>query len=120
MQHHNTAMLVIGFLIMGLLLACMLAVIASTFPAMFPTRVRYGAMAIGYNVSTAAFGGTVGLITETLISATGNNNIPAFYLIIAGVIGLVPILLVPETVAVPMSQIKAREVTRHQAVPSPS
>jgi MHS family proline/betaine transporter-like MFS transporter len=120
MQRHNTAELIVGFLIMGLLLACMLAVIASTFPAMFPTRVRYGAMAIGYNVSTAAFGGTVGVITETLISATGNNNIPAFYLIIAGVIGLVPIILVPETVAVPMNQIKAGGVTGRQTVPSPS
>jgi MHS family proline/betaine transporter-like MFS transporter len=106
MQTHSTVALIIGFLIVALLLALCLAVIGSTFPAMFPTRVRYGAMAIGYNLSTSIFGGTAGLVVETLINATGNNNIPAYYLILAGVIGLVPIVLLPETAKVPMNQIK--------------
>ena len=106
MQTHSTVALVIGFLIVALLLALCLSVIGSTFPAMFPTRVRYGAMAIGYNLSTSIFGGTAGLVVVTLINATGNNNIPAYYLIIAGVIGLVPIVLMPETAKVPMNQIK--------------
>jgi MFS transporter, MHS family, proline/betaine transporter len=120
MQTHSTVALIIGFLIVALLLALCLAVIGSTFPAMFPTRVRYGAMAIGYNLSTSIFGGTAGLVVETLINATGNNNIPAYYLIIAGVIGLVPIVLMPETAKVPMNQIKtgfrgvpARTVAHH-------
>src|SRR5205823_12079141 len=47
----GTARLAIGFAILGLLLVLMLAVIGSTFPAMFPTRVRYGSFAIGYNLS---------------------------------------------------------------------
>ena len=118
MQTHNLVALIIGFVIVALLLACVLAVIGSTFPAMFPTRVRYGAMAIGYNLSTSIFGGTAGLVVETLINATGNNNIPAYYLIIAGVIGLVPILLMPETAKVPMNQIKSPKVPSQAVVHS--
>ncbi|HLI36961.1 MAG TPA: MFS transporter, partial [Streptosporangiaceae bacterium] len=74
--------------------------------AMFPTRVRYGAFAIGYNVSTSVFGGTAGLVIESVIKLTGDNYVPAYYLILAGVIGLVPILLIPETARVPMYKIR--------------
>jgi MFS transporter, MHS family, proline/betaine transporter len=118
MQTHNLVALIIGFVIVALLLALILAVIGSTFPAMFPTRVRYGAMAIGYNLSTSIFGGTAGLVVESLINATGDNNIPAYYLILAGVIGLVPILLMPETSKVPMNQIKSSKVPSQAVVPS--
>ncbi|HEX3792609.1 MAG TPA: MFS transporter [Pseudonocardiaceae bacterium] len=93
----GTVRLVIGFAILGALLVLILAVIGSTFPAMFPTRVRYGSFAIGYNVSTSAFGGTAPFVITALITATGTNLIPAFYLILAGLVGIVPILLIPET-----------------------
>jgi MHS family proline/betaine transporter-like MFS transporter len=113
MHQGNLAGLIVGFLIVALLLLCMLAVIGSTFPAMFPTRVRYGSFAIGYNVSTALFGGTAGFVVEALIKATGNTYVPAFYLILAGLIGLVPILLIPETARVPMERIEARPSWRN-------
>jgi len=113
MQQGSLAGLVVGFLIVALLLLCMLAVIGSTFPAMFPTRVRYGSFAIGYNVSTALFGGTAGFVVEALIKATGNTYVPAFYLMLAGLIGLVPILLIPETSRVPMEHIEARPSWRN-------
>jgi MHS family proline/betaine transporter-like MFS transporter len=106
MQTRSLAALVIGYLIVALLLVLVLAVIGSTFPAMFPTRVRYGAFAIGYNVSTSVFGGTAGLVIESVIKLTGDNYVPAYYLILAGVIGLVPILLIPETARVPMYKIR--------------
>ena len=101
----GVARLAIGFAILGLLLVLMLAVIGSTFPAMFPTRVRYGSFAIGYNLSTSAFGGTAPFVISALISVTGNNYIPAFYLIVAGVIAIVPILLIPETAKVSLRRI---------------
>jgi MHS family proline/betaine transporter-like MFS transporter len=43
MQIDNPVAVTAGFAIMGGLLVPMLAVIGSTFPAMFPTQVRYGA-----------------------------------------------------------------------------
>ncbi len=87
----------IGLSVLGLLLVIMLACIASTLPALFPTQVRYGAFAIGYNVSTSAFGGTTPLVVTALISATHSNLMPGWYMTAAGLIALVPILLIPET-----------------------
>jgi MHS family proline/betaine transporter-like MFS transporter len=106
MHTRHLAGLVAGFVILAILLVCILAVIGSTFPAMFPTRVRYGSFAIGYNLSTSIFGGTAGLVIETLITLTGNTYVPAYYLMAAGVIGLVPVMLMPETSQVPMASIE--------------
>jgi MHS family proline/betaine transporter-like MFS transporter len=82
---------------------------------MFPTKVRYGSFAIGYNISTALFGGTVGVVVESLIQATGNNEWPAYYLMIAGAIGLIPILLMRETARVPMSEIGDASATAERS-----
>ncbi|HVW39868.1 MAG TPA: MFS transporter [Amycolatopsis sp.] len=108
MQSGSIAWLVVGFAIVAFLLVLMLAVIGSTFPAMFPTRVRYGSFAIGYNVSTSLFGGTCGVIVTALIHGTGNDDWPAFYLMIAAAIALVPIMRIPETARVPMSKINVQ------------
>jgi MFS transporter, MHS family, proline/betaine transporter len=105
MQSGSLALLVVGFLAVAVLLVLMLAVIGSTFPAMFPTRVRYGSFAIGYNVSTSLFGGTCGVLVTWLIDTTGNKDWPAYYLIIAALIALVPIIRIPETAQVPIERI---------------
>jgi MHS family proline/betaine transporter-like MFS transporter len=103
----GTLRLLIGFAILAALLVLMLAVIGSTFPAMFPTRVRYGSFAIGYNLSTSAFGGTAPFVITALITATGTNFIPAYYLVIAGLVAIVPIVLIPETAGVSLRGISA-------------
>ncbi len=105
MQSGSVLWLIIGFGVVALLLVLMLAVIGSTFPAMFPTRVRYGSFAIGYNISTSLFGGTCGVIVTALIKGTGNNDWPAYYLMAAAAIALVPILRIPETSQVPIEEI---------------
>jgi len=105
MQSGSLVLLILGFAVVALLLLLILAVIGSTFPAMFPTRERYGSFAIGYNISTSLFGGTCGVIVTALIHSTGNPDWPAFYLMIAAAIALVPILLIPETARVPIAQV---------------
>lgn len=92
-----------GIGILGLLLVMMLGVIGSALPAMFPTRNRYGGFSIGYSTSTAAFGGTAPLVITALIQGTGNNDIPAFYLMGAAAIAIIPILLMPETARISIS-----------------
>jgi MHS family proline/betaine transporter-like MFS transporter len=116
----GTVRLVIGFAILGALLVLMLAVIGSTFPAMFPTRVRYGSFAIGYNLSTSAFGGTAPFVITAVISATGTNFIPAYYLIIAGLVAIVPILLIPETAGVPLRGISETSTPGLVSEPEPA
>lgn len=106
MKSGNTFSLILGFLIVAVLLVLMLAVIGSTFPAMFPTRARYGSFAIGYNISTSIFGGTASALTTYLIQVTGDDLIPAYYLMLAGAVAIVPILLIPETARVPIHMIR--------------
>jgi len=93
---------VIGFAVMGIVYVAQLATISATFPAMFPAPVRYGGMAIGYNVSTALFGGTALYVNDALIGATGNNLMPAFYMIFGSLIGLVALFFVIETAGKPI------------------
>ncbi|MFE2051116.1 glycine betaine/L-proline transporter ProP [Streptomyces sp. NPDC059459] len=94
---------VAGVLLLSTLLACFAAPSAATLPALFPTAVRYAAMGIGFNFAVAAFGGTTPLLTEALVSVTGNDLMPAFYLMVAGVIGLVTVRFLPESAQVPLN-----------------
>ena len=89
-----------GVAILGGLLVMLLGTIGSALPAMFPTRNRYGGFSIGYSLSTAAFGGTAPLVIDALITATGNTMIPAFYLMGAAAIAILPIVLMPETAGI--------------------
>ncbi|MGW3470322.1 MFS transporter [Saccharopolyspora sp. NPDC000995] len=78
--------------------------LAATLPAMFPTKVRYAAFCIGYNISTAAFGGTAPLVNDAVVTSTGNTMFPAFYLMGAALVALVPIMLMKETANKPLMQ----------------
>jgi len=88
---------IIAFTVLGLVYVLQLGTISATFPAMFPTHVRYSGMAISYNVATAAFGGTALAVNEALISATGDNLIPAYYMMGSCVIGMIALWFVIET-----------------------
>lgn len=87
----------VGFAILGLLYAPQLATISATFPAMFPTIVRFAGVAIGYNISTSLFGGTAAAVNDKAISVTGIDIFPAFYMMGACVIGLISALFLIET-----------------------
>ncbi|MEU2038131.1 MFS transporter [Nocardia niwae] len=84
----GTAWAILGFIVLGLLYVPQLSTISSTFPAIFPTHVRYAGFALAYNVSTAIFGGTAPLINEAVIEATGWSLFPAVYMVGASLIGL--------------------------------
>lgn len=83
-----------GYVFLGLM---MLAIFSSTFqgsmpsllPSLFYTEVRYGALAITYNISASIFGGTTPLLVSWLINWTKSHLVPAYYLIFAGVVGIV-------------------------------
>ncbi len=89
-------MLFLGVLLIGLMELCFDSTSPATMPALFPTSVRNGALAISYNVSISAFGGTTPLIAQALVSATGNLMVPAYMLIVAGLVGLVTLAFTPE------------------------
>lgn len=86
-----------GIGMLGLFLVMIISNISATLPALFPTAVRYSGFAIGYNISTALFGGTAGAMNEYLIEVTGNVLVPGWYLVGAGIIGLISVLTFKET-----------------------
>ncbi|MDG3015245.1 MFS transporter [Speluncibacter jeojiensis] len=101
----------LGFAVLGLLYIPQLATISATFPAMFPTQVRYAGFAISYNVATAAFGGTAPYVNNQLISTTGWDIFPAIYMMIACAIGMVSMLFLRETAGV---SIRGTEIPGHE------
>ena len=86
----------VGVLLIGLMELCFDSTSPATMPALFPTNVRNGALAISYNVSISAFGGTTPLIAQALVSGTGNLMVPAYMLIVAGLVGVVTLVFTPE------------------------
>ncbi|MGH8779186.1 glycine betaine/L-proline transporter ProP [Paraburkholderia sp.] len=91
-----------GLLILGVLLSCFTGVMPSALPALFPTRIRYGALAIGFNISVSVFGGTTPLVTAWLVDTTGNLMMPAYYLMGASLIGIASVFALRETARKPL------------------
>ncbi|ARP88443.1 MFS transporter [Bordetella genomosp. 9] len=88
---------IVGYAVLGLLYVPQLATISATFPAMFPTHVRFAGFAIAYNVSTSLFGGTAPAVNEWLIARTGSSMVPAYYMMAACLVGAWALRHVVET-----------------------
>ncbi|WP_156690528.1 MFS transporter [Mycobacterium sp. Marseille-P9652] len=91
-----------GVLIAGAPMLFLSSLEPAILPALFPTSVRYGALSIGFNVAVSAFGGTTPLIAESLVAGTGNPMVPAYMLMLAGVIGAVTLFFTPEVAGRPL------------------
>lgn len=98
----SLAAIALGMAALGLLLVTFTAAMPSTLPALFPTKVRYGSLSIGFNVSVSLFGGTTPLVVTALIGATGNKMMPAYYMMAAAVIGGIAVLLMSESARKPL------------------
>lgn len=92
-------------------LTCLLIVVgllavpmAMTSPAtmvlvseVLPQRLRATGMSVTYYVAIAVFGGFAQLFSTMLIQVTGNPNAPALYVMGCGVVSLIGLAMVPET-----------------------
>jgi MHS family proline/betaine transporter-like MFS transporter len=72
------------------------------YAEIFPTRIRYTALSIGYNVAVAIFGGFAPFIATFLVRETGSNYAPAAYVIAAAVVTGVILLKTRETAFAPL------------------
>ncbi len=110
----NMGLIFLGLLFLAVLLNCMTGVMASTLPALFPTRIRYSALASSFNVAIIVAGLTPTL-SAWLVEATGNLMMPAFYLMAAAIIGLVTAFFLPETANKPLRGDTPNASSRHEA-----
>ncbi|MBN9735518.1 MULTISPECIES: MFS transporter [unclassified Pseudonocardia] len=93
----------IGLLMVGTILACFAAVAPSTLPAQFPTMVRYGGLGVVFNLFVSIFAGTAPTIIETAVTTTGDLDWPGYYLVGAGVVGVVSVLFLQESAGRPLA-----------------
>ncbi len=66
---------------------------------MVPTAVRCSAVAIGYNLCLALFGGTTPAIATYLVSRTGDDFAPAYYIIAGALLSLIAAWRLPKLIA---------------------
>lgn len=90
-----------GLMFLATMLSCFTGVMASILPALFPTNVRYSAMAIAFNISVLVAGFTP-TATAWLVETTHNLYMPAYYLMLIAVIGLVTVYYMKETANRPL------------------
>lgn len=90
-----------GLLILAIILNSFTGVMASTLPAMFPTHIRYSALASSFNISILIAGVTPTL-TAWLVESTQNLMMPAYYLMVIGAVGLLTALTMKETANRPL------------------
>jgi MHS family proline/betaine transporter-like MFS transporter len=72
------------------------------YAEIFPTRVRYTALSVGYNIAVAIFGGFAPFIATFLVRETGSSYAPAFYVIAAAVVTGIVLLRTRETAFAPL------------------
>jgi MHS family proline/betaine transporter-like MFS transporter len=102
MRFGGILLIFFGVLLVGLMELCFDSTTPSALPALFPTRVRNGALAISYNIALSTVGGTTPVIAQALITGTGSAMVPAYMLIFAGLVGTVAVRFMPEVAGKPL------------------
>jgi hypothetical protein len=80
-----------------LLLSMAAATAFITLTESFPLRVRSGAIAVVYAVATSVFGGSTQFVVAWLTGVTGDPLAPAWYMLVAALLGLVAMVQFRET-----------------------
>ncbi|HEX4045751.1 MAG TPA: MFS transporter, partial [Gammaproteobacteria bacterium] len=87
-SHGNFTSFVIAEIIFVLIGSCFQGALPATVFEMVPTQVRYSVVAVGYNVSYSIFGGTAPLVASYLVTVSGDNAAPGWYLMAGAVVAL--------------------------------
>jgi MHS family proline/betaine transporter-like MFS transporter len=98
-------LLAVGAVLCGVVTAVLLSEV-------FPTRSRYTASAITYNMAYTLFGGTAPFMATWLIEQTGNSMAPAFYLAGIAIFALAGGLSLPETSGRSLSLNTTEQISR--------
>jgi len=92
--------LLVGFGVLSVIGSLPFTAFYATFTEALPQNIRGGVFATVYAVAIASFGGTAQLVVTWLLHVTGDPLAPAWYLLLAAIVGLVAMSLMPETAPV--------------------
>ena len=98
----NVGLTILSQLLMILLYVPYAGACPAYYAEIFPTRVRYTALSIGYNIAVAIFGGFAPFIATFLVRETGSSYAPAFYVIAAAIVTGSILLRTRETAFAPL------------------
>lgn len=115
LERNTTGAVFGGLVLLAIPVIFFVANLASTLPALFPTASRYGGMGLSYNLAVAIFGGTAPVIMEALVTATGKNLAPAYWIMFTSTCGLVTVLFLAETARRPMPGTLPTVLNRQEA-----
>jgi MFS transporter, MHS family, proline/betaine transporter len=73
---------------------------------LFPTRVRFSGVALGFNIAFTLFSGTAPLVATSLIRSSGSNVAPAFVMVVYGVLTFIASLGLPRFGGQVLSRLK--------------
>lgn len=97
MQQGSLVWAMVAAIILNIPFAVQQGVLYTLLPELFPTRVRYTGVSIGFNIGGVLGSGLVSVIATALVTLTGNTLAPAFYLIFAALVGLAFVAITRET-----------------------
>jgi MFS family permease len=92
--------LLFGFGALSLMVTMPFSAFGAAVTEVLPQDIRAGILGTVYAVTIAAFGGTAQLVVTWLLHVSGNPLAPAWYLLLAAVVGLLAMILLPETAPV--------------------
>lgn len=114
MMNSGRYQLIMGAIVLGLLIhALMYAPQPALMSEMFPTRMRYSGVSLGYQV-TAIFAGSLAPIVAVRLLETYKSAVPiAIYLAVAAVITLIALAFTRETKGIDLASVDAADAEKH-------
>jgi MFS transporter, MHS family, proline/betaine transporter len=95
-------MLMLTQSISAVLLAMYAGPLCAILSELFPTKVRFTALSIGYSLAVTLFGGFAPFVATALIRQTGSQTSPALFLILAAIVSAVTLLLTRDRTNAPL------------------
>ncbi len=94
--------LVITQSVAAVLLAMYAGPLCAVLAELFPTKVRFTALSIGYSLAVTIFGGFAPFIATFLIRETGSQVSPALYVVFAAIVSSVTLFLIKDPTNAPL------------------
>lgn len=87
---------------LALFQAAIMGTLWAALTELFPTKVRYTGIGLGFNIAGSLVGGTAPYIATWLVQKTDDNASPAYFLVAVAVVALITLLSVQESADRPM------------------
>ncbi|WP_258341437.1 MFS transporter [Saccharopolyspora gregorii] len=97
MQQGSLLLAIVAALVLNIPFSIQQGVVYTQYSELFPTRVRYTGISLGFNIGGVIGTGLVSLIATGLVKVTGLTISPAFYAVFAALVGLVVVATMHET-----------------------